>query len=404
MKTYLRPVIPITLALLAACSGNNIDVGWAGKDGPPDGPVLPLSCEYQGKLYTEGQAQADHCNCFCDGKTGQFQCALLLCKNDAGTETSSEADAPVLCEYQGRMVGVDEVFPAKDGCNTCSCNPALREVLCTQKGCYMDGGASVTSDASNATACPFIAAPKPITLGTILGAGKSPSTGIIYLVDRVDSLERVFVSGSDGGTPDSHQVLNRQRVSGSGAGQDFLVFTTNGPDDVLTVQIDTPAGGTKRMGVVAGTLKDGKTITIGRDGEELTLLADSAVASIPLNNLPGTVTIEYVASTADGNFILVTRPLDDWTYADFRLFYGPVLNMDEKKVDSVTRARDGGSTRIVFKPESKATATATANFPVVSVDAGFAPGPATLTMGGQDVALTRLGAPPAEAKYTCFIP
>lgn len=345
MRTYLRHVMPIALAALAACSENKLEVGNS---------------------------------------------------NDADVPG---ADGPIQCEYQGRMVGtgVDDVFPAGDGCNTCRCIPAVRQVMCSLMRCPQDGGVSdagAGGSGGGTAACPFVASPKPITLGTILGAGKSPSTGTIYMVDQIDSLRRVFISDASG-------TLVRQRVSGSGDADPFMVVTTGGPDAIVTVQIDTPTGQPKRMGVVQGTLKDRKTMVIGQDGEELTMLADSEIAKMSLRNLPGTVTTEYVASTADGNFILVTRPTDDWSYSDFRVFFGPVTAMAERSVSNVSRAKDGGSTKIVFDLDG---ATATAYFPVVFADGGFAPGAATLTLGSQVAPLTRLSNPPAGAKYLSSSP
>jgi hypothetical protein len=51
---------------------------------------------------------------------------------------------------------------------------------------------------------------------------------------------------------------------------------------------------------------------------------------------------------ADGNVMVVTRPRDDWSYADFRLFLGPMGAVAERRVGNVTGARDGGSTTITF--------------------------------------------------------
>jgi hypothetical protein len=98
MKAYRRHVMPLALVALSACSENKLEV--AGVDGgTPDvpGSSEPLRCEYQGKLYDNGQARPDDCSCFCDGKTGQFGCTLLLCKNDAGLDnfTPKEDAAPV---------------------------------------------------------------------------------------------------------------------------------------------------------------------------------------------------------------------------------------------------------------------------------------------------------------------
>ena len=68
-------------------------------------------------------------------------------------------------------------------------------------------------------------------------------------------------------------------MAGSGSGPGFMVFSTDGPDAIFVVQIDTPTGLPMRMGVDQGTLKDKKTLVIGQDGEELNMLADSEVTS-----------------------------------------------------------------------------------------------------------------------------
>jgi hypothetical protein len=410
MKTYLGYVMPITLAALAACSENKLEVGNVEKDAGVPGADAPIQCEYQGRMVgvDEVLRADDGCNtCKCFPSTRQVSCTMMLCLQDGGA-TNPGDDGPIQCEYQGRMVGAGETVPAKDNCNTCTCTPSSRQMICTRNACNMDGGSASTTDANGgsggggaggnigiggsggsaggATACPFVAWPKPISLGTLLGAGKSPSTGTIYVVDEVESLQRVFISDTTG-------ALVRQRVSGSGSSPDFMVFTTNGPDAIVTVQIDTPTGQPKRMGVYQGVLKDRKTIVIGQDGEELTMLTASEFSKAMLRNLPGTVTTEYVASTDDGNFMLVTRPTDDWTFNDFRVFYGPATAMEEKLVTIAMRGLDGGSTKMTFILLGGEVATA---------DGGFVPGPATLSIGSRTLPLTLLSVPPANASYTCF--
>ena len=104
---------------------------------------------------------------------------------------------------------------------------------------------------------------------------------------------------------------------------------------------------------------------------------------------------------ADGNFMVVTRPSVDWTFEDFRLFFGPTGAVSEQTVTEVTRYQDGGSTLIAFNLDGR---PATASFPVVFADGGFAPGPATLTVDSYVFPLIRQGVPPADARYICLIP
>jgi hypothetical protein len=396
MKTTLRHVMPSVLALMAACSGNNLEVGNVPDAGPADsavdsggGSTGPLQCEYQGRLYNDGEARVDACSWFCDGKTGQFVQAILLCKNDAGAADTAEA----WCEYKGVSVSERESFPASDGCNLCSCIFPVGQVTCTLRACLPG---EVGTGLNKLAACPSWGGSVFVTLGTILGVGKSPTTGTIYVVDQVGTTQRVFVSISDDVT--SALILKRQVVAGSGSSQDFLVFTTDGPDATVTVQIDTPAGQPKRMGVMPGILKDRKTLVIGQDGEELTVLNDSDIAGIYLRNLPRTVTTEYVASTEDGYYVVVVRPTYDWTFDDFRVYFGTAAKMSERDVVNVTRYWDGGTTQVAFNLNGSTT---TAYFPVIQTDGGFGDGPATLTIGSQTLPLTRLSAPPADAIYVC---
>jgi hypothetical protein len=263
-----------------------------------------------------------------------------------------------------------------------------------------DGGGLVsqTSDTSGASrvACdPLALAPKPLTLGTILGVGKS-ADGTVYVVDQVgDSAQRVFVSDAEG-------ALVRQHVGGSGTSSDGVAteydFSAADPLPAFVLELYVPKTGAIRMGVVQGTLKDQKSFVIGQDGEELTVLPSSTIASMSLKNFPGTVQIEYAATLPDGRLLLVTRPTDEMTYSDFRLYLGPTESIAERVVASVSRALDGGTTSILFDIDG---AQATAYFPVVRVDASFAPGPATLTLGESTLTLIRQYALPV-GNYLCL--
>ena len=238
---------------------------------------------------------------------------------------------------------------------------------------------------------PFAARPLPITLGTVIAVGQS-AAGVIYAVDQHGYEQRVFVSDASG-------ELVRQRIDGAGSGPDFYVFSVGEHDPPFVLQIDTPSGGTMRMGVFSGTLNDRKTFVIGQDGEELTMLPAGSIATSPLRNLPGDVVVEYVAGLPNGDVMVVTRPRDDWSYADSRLFLGPLGALAERKVSDLSRAQDGGSPTITFDLDGS---SAVASFPVVFAAGVFAPGPATLTVGADTTSLTRLGARPEGATYLCF--
>jgi hypothetical protein len=255
----------------------------------------------------------------------------------------------------------------------------------------VDGGTAVDAGGG----CdPLAPAYKAVALADILGIGKS-ADGTIYVVDQSGSTQRVFVSDASG-------TLVRQHTNGGGSeGNESgiqYIFTVTDPASPFVLEVYVPKSGAIRMGVLQGTLPDRKSFVIGQEGEELTVLASSAIANMPLRNFPGTTVAEYIATLPDGQLMLVTRPLDDVSYTDFRVFLGPVGAVAERKVSQVSRALDGGSTHVIFDLDG---AQADAYFRIVVVDASFAPGPATLTVGGVTTPLTRQSTLPA-ATYVCL--
>lgn len=186
---------------------------------------------------------------------------------------------------------------------------------------------------------PLAAHEESITLTGLVAAGKH-ADGTVYAVDEpTDNSFRVF---SSEGTE-----LVRRRVAGSGqeisTDMEALTFTVQEPSP-FALKVEIPKSGAIRMGVLRGTLND-KTFSIGAQGDVLTVDA-SAVQGLTVRNLPGGLTVEYTADSADGRRLVVTRPTDDWSYEDFRLFLGSADRMEEREVLAVARATDGGTTRI----------------------------------------------------------
>jgi hypothetical protein len=220
----------------------------------------------------------------------------------------------------------------------------------------------------------------PVTLGTVLGVGKD-AAGKTYMADQVPgkSIDRVFVS--DGNS------LVRKRVTGSGSSgappdADYN-FSFEDPPDVRALLIQQRGGSVTGMALgpegTRGFIGDPGAVT-----ETLTVQDNGSVSAFALKNLPGDVTIEYVADVDGGDVIVVTRPTDDWEYTDFRLFYGSGENaMSERQVVSVLRSRSGG-TDIQFKVDG-ANYTVRFTVEVIFADGGgqgSKPGPATLDKGG----------------------
>jgi hypothetical protein len=260
--------------------------------------------------------------------------------------------------------------------------------IVTVAGC---GGAASPSTASKACD-PLADEPQPITLGKVLGAGRD-ANGVVYVVDQPpQGTERLFVS--DG------MKLERQPASGTGSGAQpgggtFEIVSSGMGDNAVAVEIVTDAGGTVTMGVVHGALAT-KTFTIGSQGDTLTVLDADALASYALQNLPGTIYVEYLATLADGRTMVVTRPEADWTYEDFRVFLSPSATSPllERKVVNVSR---GSATTIVFDLDG---AQATAHFSSELL----APGPSTLTVGAQsfDLSVMAPDTRPTGVTFLCL--
>jgi hypothetical protein len=240
-------------------------------------------------------------------------------------------------------------------------------------------------------------APVQIQLTTVLGAGKD-AHGTLYVADTGtarSSGERVFISDGAG--------LRRVPVVGSGsqgggANADYALSFDDGTTRG-TLIIHVAASKVTSMALGAVDSGKGSLSDAGTSSEPLTVLDNASVTSLTVHDLKNAPFIEYVAHTASSDTLLVLRPTYDWSYDDFRVFFGPRAGLQEQKVQSVSRARDGGSTVIVF---SVGDATYTAHFPVVSTGTTFMPGPATLDTGKATLPLTLDAAKPSSLTDATF--
>jgi hypothetical protein len=252
------------------------------------------------------------------------------------------------------------------------------------------GGAALPPNASKACD-PLADEPQPIALGKVLGVGRD-ANGILYVIDQPSQGEaRLFVSDA--------MTLTRRPVAGTGSGSrpgggSFEIVTSGSGDAQLSVQIETDMAGTVAMGVVHGALAT-KTFTIGMQGETLTVLGADALKGYTLQNLPGTIYVEYDATLADGRTMVVTRPDVDWSYSDFRVFLStastsPLL---ERKVVNVGR---GSFTDILFDLDGT---QAKAHF-----SSDLAPGSSTLMVGPDSFELTVMppGTRPVGLTFLCL--
>jgi hypothetical protein len=262
-------------------------------------------------------------------------------------------------------------------------------VLCVAGlGCGGDNAAA--SVGGNETACdPFAPHMQPITLTTLLGAGKD-ANGTIYAADDGGPDQgRVYVSKG--------KQLVRQRVAGVTMGDGVYVFEVQDHDPAFVLEIEGDYPKFVHIGVLIGSLGDRKVFTIGKEGEELTVVPESDVKALTLRNLPGDVLVEYADRLKDGRLLVVTRPEDDWTDKDVRVFLGPKNGIIERRVKEFSR---GSDTHITFDLEG---GDVEALYPLsFSVDAGPMPGTPTLTIAGKSQDLEALDGRPSGAHYQCL--
>jgi len=207
---------------------------------------------------------------------------------------------------------------------------------CTGGGGSSEAASGGPAGSSEPKACsPLEGVTEPIALATVIGAGRH-ADGTIYVVDQQESDLRAFVSEGS--------ALERKKVAGSGQGEDWTSVTIADANAPFSLKVETEAGVPKRMGVVRGELKD-KTFDVGAQGDVLELVDASAYANLAIRNIPGSVVVAYDASTSDGRRIVVTRPDVDWSYEDFRVFFGTPERMVERRVETASR---GSSTHITF--------------------------------------------------------
>jgi hypothetical protein len=287
------------------------------------------------------------------------------------------------------------------------CSALPEAVACASGYCVDEGGSRIAASGhpapnddggGDSLPCdPLAPQEAPVTLGNVLGVGKAPD-GTTYLVDEVTSpstLDRVFVSEGN--------ALVRKRVTGSGSSggapdQMYYTFSFDDGAGGKAVLLATEMGQATAMGLGPANSK-GFIDDQGAVTTPLTVLNRSVVSDFTLKNLPGDVTIEYVADLDDGSEIVVTRPTDDGSYEDFRLFWGSGRDLAERHVTNVSRARSGGT---VIEFES-GNGVATASFTwVLEPDTMSHPGPGTFTGTGPEQTMTQRFPTPTTLTGTSF--
>ena len=193
-------------------------------------------------------------------------------------------------------------------------------------------GAVALSPAATQSACDPLA-PKPITLGAIVGIGKD-AQGTLY----VDAANGVFVS-NDG-------TLVRQHVLGSGSsGTSEFLFTFTAPDaDVGSAQnLLVETAGATASAMALGPSNSRAFLDQAPAGTTaLTLVDASAVSGLPVVNTPNQ--FRYIADVANGAVLATTAPMNGDTTSDdggLAIFYGPASGLVERQITSFGESLSG---------------------------------------------------------------
>jgi hypothetical protein len=187
---------------------------------------------------------------------------------------------------------------------------------------------------------PLTAEERAIELGDVLAAGRG-ADGQVYVLSENEHGELLAFVSEEG-------VLQRRRVSGEGSsneGGTTTLTATVQDAPFFTLYLETAADGT----VIFVRTESEERIVSADDveaAEMLELIGEDELADFELRNLAPLVWIEYSGTLDDGRRVLVVRPADDWSFADFRVFLGTADRMLERDVREVSRTRDGKLTRI----------------------------------------------------------
>jgi len=258
-------------------------------------------------------------------------------------------------------------------------------------------GAVVLPTAATQSACDPLA-PKPITLGAIVGIGKD-AQGTLY----VDSANGVFVS-NDG-------KLVRQHVLGSGSsGTSEFLFTFAAPDaDTGSAQnLLVETAGSTASAMALGPSNSKAFLDQAPAGTTaLTLVDASAVSGLPVVNTPNQ--FQYIADVENGDVLATTTPMNGDATSDdggLAIFYGPASGLVERQITSFSESLSGNGS-LTFLVGDTPYELAFAR--LVTSDSGSAGNFTLLGLtprGGAGLAVTLREptpeATPAELSFTCL--
>ncbi len=205
-------------------------------------------------------------------------------------------------------------------------------------GCSSDGssGAGPGPGSEEAPIACDPLAPRPITLGTIVGVGTA-ADGTSY----VDASNGVFVS--------SGAELERQHVTGTGqAGATEYLYSFEPPDDPAAAQtllVETDASGVAQAMALGAP---GSREFLDQNDASVTplvLVDPASVSGLTVVNTPNE--ISYVADVENGSVLLATHPMNPDPQSDtgdLSIFYGPPDDVQERELTAFQQSLSNNGT------------------------------------------------------------
>jgi hypothetical protein len=261
--------------------------------------------------------------------------------------------------------------------------------------CSSNGSAA--SDAPGSAACtPLEALTSSVVIDAteVLGAGTS-ADGTIYAVVAESTKYRLFVSAADGLAerfPGGTGEVN------DGSTQTLLFDYTDSDGAPVSLQLRRDGSGVL-MGVLRGPRTD-KVWDIESEGEPLTPSDGRTVSALSASTTQ-TYSLDYAGTELNGDAVVIVAPDHADNYDGFRLFWGPLGALSERRIATFIRGRGlDGATNVTFAVDT-GSAVLRYSFPYPPSAGGMSTG--ALTIGSESAPLSGAAPPllPDGAQFLC---
>jgi hypothetical protein len=198
-------------------------------------------------------------------------------------------------------------------------------------------GPDGASNSSASVPCDPLA-PAATMLGTILGVGKDAANTLYAADTGADGQNRVFISSAN--TLVRQFILGSGQMGGGAGAQYTFSFESRDSDgaDARALLVNLQGGTASAMAL--GPANSRSFLDDAAVGDTpLTLVDTSVVFGFAILNLPGTV--QYVGDVENGDVLVVTAPMQPYSSAGFRIFYGAASDEREGTITNFSQAFSG---------------------------------------------------------------